>query len=77
MEITLYSKENCSLCDEALGLLSRLANEYEFDLDVVDISESKEAWDKYRYMVPVVLVEGELRAHGRITEEKLRALLSR
>lgn len=75
LRLTFYTKDNCSLCEEALDLLQGLRQEYGFELDVVDITQSEKAWEAFRHMVPVVSIGGEVKAFGRIEEYQMRAII--
>ena len=65
--LTLYTKPDCSLCDEAHAALERVRERVPFDLELVDISADLELAERYGERIPVVLVDGEasLRVHGR------------
>jgi glutaredoxin len=75
LRLTFYTKDHCSLCEKAFHLLQELRQEYGFELDVVDITQSEKAWEAFRHMVPVVSMAGEVKAFGRIDEDELRAIL--
>lgn len=57
--LTLYTKENCSLCDEALEVLRPY--KHRFQLEEVDIKkkENKDWFNKYRYDIPVFHFNGK------------------
>jgi glutaredoxin len=57
--VTLYSKPDCPLCDEARAALDRLRGRAEFDLREVDITEDPELERRYRERIPVVALDGE------------------
>ncbi|KAI9677004.1 MAG: hypothetical protein M1817_006843 [Caeruleum heppii] len=56
--ITLFTRANCSLCDNAKQVLSRVRQKQPFDLDEVDVmGHDQERWrDLYEYDTPVVHV---------------------
>ena len=56
--VTLYSKQDCPLCDEARVALGRVRGRIDFDLREVDISSDPELEARYRERIPVVAVEG-------------------
>lgn len=76
--ITLYSREACSLCDEARAFLVGKKAEYDYDLWEVDVDKDAQASAKYSDWVPVATVGGEelfrLRADYPRLEARLRAL---
>jgi glutaredoxin len=57
--LTLYTKPDCTLCDEARATLDRVRARISFALDVVDISRDAELAGRYGERIPVVLVDGE------------------
>jgi len=75
--LTLYSKPQCTLCDEAKSQLAEFAKECAIDLKIVDISQDKALWDKYQFDIPVLLVEGQEAAKHHIGIKKLRVLHKR
>ena len=56
--VTLYSKPDCPLCDEARGVLDRVRDRRPFDLEVVDITGEPELEAAYRERIPVVVLDG-------------------
>jgi glutaredoxin len=58
-KVTLYSKLDCPLCDEARAALDRVRARARFELEEVDISSEQALEDRYRERVPVVAVDGE------------------
>jgi glutaredoxin len=73
MRVAVYIKANCSLCDRALDLLDDEGVSYDTHL----IVERQEWFDRWRYDVPVVEVEGVERLSLRFTLEQLRAVLGK
>ena len=57
--LTLYTKPDCSLCDEAHAVLERVRERVPFDLELVDISGDFDLARRYGERIPVVLVDGE------------------
>lgn len=57
--LTLYTKPDCSLCDDAQAALDRVRVRTPFELKVVDISIDPELAARYGERIPVVLVDGE------------------
>lgn len=58
MKVTLYTKQDCTLCEEAERLLWRLQRENRFELIIVDIAADSSANERYRERIPVVVVDG-------------------
>lgn len=57
-QVTLYGKAECSLCDEARADLDLLAGELDFDLTEIDITTSEAWFERFRYLIPVVDING-------------------
>lgn len=77
MKIILYSKAGCHLCDEARDHLEDLAADHPFELDEIDIRRDEALFERYRYRIPVIVVDGVERLEGRIGAEDVRALVGR
>lgn len=60
VEGTLYTREDCTLCDEAVATLERVADEEGIDLElaVIDVDEDPDLRSEYGERVPYVLLEG-------------------
>ena len=68
---TLYSRDDCPLCDEAYEILDM----YGFSIETIDISQDSELLDKYEMCIPVIEIDGKVRFRGKINEVLLRRLL--
>ena len=75
--VTLYGKVGCGLCDEARDALEEVAADTAFELREIDILSDPQLFEKYRYRIPVILLDGREIAEGRITASDLAAALSR
>ncbi|MGH2517756.1 MAG: glutaredoxin family protein [Ktedonobacterales bacterium] len=74
LTITLYAKAGCHLCDEARDYLENAAAANEFELVEIDIRRDPALFERYRYRIPVILVNGVERLEGRIEEDEVQAL---
>ncbi len=76
--VVLYTREDCSLCEEAEVLLEDLTERYGLDLALVDVDTDPELRYEYGDRVPVGVVEGEevfeLQADARRVEARLAEL---
>jgi glutaredoxin len=75
-KVTLYSKPDCPLCDEARGALERVRARVGFDLGEVDITTDAELERRYRERIPVVAVEGQELFDFHVDEPVLEQVLS-
>lgn len=74
--ITLLSRPGCHLCDDAREIISRVATDLGVAWEERDITLSaddmREYWDK----IPVTLVDGTQHDFWRVSEERLRTVLT-
>ncbi|WP_425467161.1 glutaredoxin family protein [Pseudalkalibacillus caeni] len=75
INVILYSKENCSLCDKAKVVLDELNEEIPLSVKEVDIYKDDDLLEKYMVMIPVVEIYGEEVDYGIISKEKIRKRL--
>ncbi len=75
MKVEIYSKPNCSLCEDAKEIILRAQQQVDFVFQEVDVTTNLELFHRYRYDLPVVWVEGVLAFRHRLTEEALLARL--
>ncbi|MGZ3681963.1 MAG: glutaredoxin family protein [Ktedonobacterales bacterium] len=73
--IILYSKAGCHLCDEARAYLEELAAGRDIDIQEIDIRRDPALFERYRYRIPVILVDGVERLEGRIEQDDVYTLL--
>jgi thiol-disulfide isomerase/thioredoxin len=73
--LALYSREGCGLCEEMLEELAPWAQARGLGVEVLDVDADPEARRRYGYRVPVLLVDGEPAAHGRLELDTLERLL--
>jgi hypothetical protein len=70
----LYTREDCPLCEEGRGVLSRYRH-YLPPIVEVDVDEDPELAQRFGSCVPVVELDGKVRFRGRISEPLLRRLI--
>ncbi len=76
INVQLYGKKDCHLCDLAKEILYRLREEIPFDLQEVDIESSEDLYEKFKERIPVVFVDGKQAFTYKIHERRLRRILS-
>jgi glutaredoxin len=76
IKLTLYTKSDCCLCDEALAALERVRAERPFQLEAVDIEGDPELMRRYGERIPVVHVSGIPTFEYRVDESELRQILT-
>ena len=74
--LTLFTKEDCQLCDEALDKLSPYLEHVE--LEVIDIEDDgREAdYDKFRYEIPVFFFNKKFLCKNWIDLDKFHAAVA-
>ena len=73
--VTLYSKPDCHLCEEARAVLQRLQRELPFELREFDITAEESLHRAYFERIPVVAVEDEELCEYFVTEAVVREYL--
>ncbi|MEM7336277.1 MAG: glutaredoxin family protein [Chloroflexota bacterium] len=74
MQLTLYTKESCSLCDKLKSQLETHQERFPHQLREVDITQDDVLFEKYRFTIPV-LQSGDSKIEAPIDEQKLEAFL--
>lgn len=75
--VSLFTKAGCTLCDEAKGILELCRNTCPHSLELVDITDAdkKDWWQRYKYDIPVLHIDGVYWAKHRISSEEARAAI--
>ncbi|MFS0866531.1 glutaredoxin family protein [Microbacterium sp. 179-B 1A2 NHS] len=76
--LTLISKPDCHLCDVAREIVDTVVAdlpEGRVEVEELSISDDPGLYAQWWEKIPVVLVDGELHAHWRVSAERLRAAL--
>lgn len=72
MNVVLYTRKGCHLCDDAHDLLVR----HGLEPQSVDIDADPALRERFTTCVPVVEIDGKIRFRGRVNEVLLKRLLS-
>lgn len=76
VNLTIYSKKDCHLCDIAKETLLKIQQEFLFSLTEIDIEKDKKAFEKYKYLIPVIEIDGKEVFTYRVNENELKKILS-
>lgn len=68
MKLTLYKRDNCSLCEEAIVMLEWLQEDYPFELELIDITGDEALETAYLFEIPVLIHEGQVISQGRYND---------
>jgi hypothetical protein len=77
--LTLIGKPDCHLCDVAREVVETVVAELPEDAVVVDersILDDPALYELWWEKIPVVLIDGTLHGHWRVSPDRLRAALS-
>ena len=66
MKVVLYSKPGCHLCDDARLIIDDVAARVSFEFDEIDIRTADDLFERYRYRIPVITVDGHELLEGRL-----------
>jgi hypothetical protein len=77
IEVSIYSRSNCHLCEVALGVLKEMRNEFDFQITKILIDGNAELEEKYGEQVPVILINNEPHDFFRVDPERFRLALSK
>ena len=79
--LTLIGKPDCHLCDVAEQIVETVVADLPGDiadrvvLEQASIAEDPALFERWWEKIPVVLIDGELHAHWRLSADRLRAAL--
>lgn len=72
MNVTLYTRTGCHLCDVAQETLA----EYGLEPRIVDVDSDESLRAEFDECVPVVVIDGKIRFRGHVEPVLLERLLS-
>jgi glutaredoxin len=74
--VIIYSRPGCHLCEEAKQAIdaARCANEY--TLEEINIESDSALLQRYRYDIPVIMINDEEAFRHRLTAEEFRRRLA-
>ena len=76
--ITLIGKPDCHLCEVAREVVEAVVADLPEDavsIEELSILEDPSLYEQWWEKIPVVLIDGELHAHWRVSPDRLRAAL--
>jgi glutaredoxin len=74
--VTIFSKENCPLCDEAIAVLKIIQKDIPFKIEIIDIYKDDKLLEKYQLKIPVVSFENQEIDYGVISIDTVKKALS-
>ncbi len=76
MRVILYTKPGCHLCDEMKEEILRAGCADLYTLEVVNIESNPDLRARYRYEIPVLLIDGVEAFRHRLRAEDFKAKLT-
>jgi hypothetical protein len=78
VEIKLFSRKGCHLCEVALAEMERIAssNQIAIKVDEIFIDGDPTLESEYGFMVPVIHIDGAMHGYGRIEEARFLKAIS-
>ncbi|HVQ40195.1 MAG TPA: glutaredoxin family protein [Pyrinomonadaceae bacterium] len=73
--VIIYSRRDCHLCEEAKQAIANAKCANEYTLEEIDIESDNELLRRYRYDIPVVMIDGEEAFRHRLTSPEFRERL--
>lgn len=70
-KVVFYTKAGCHLCEEARDMLDDIAAQTAYELTEIDIRSDQEIFDRYRYRIPVIIIDETTVIEGRIAYSDL------
>jgi glutaredoxin len=77
VQVEIYSRPGCHLCDEAKEVIERVQRRVSFDLRVVNIETQPELEKRYGEEIPVVFINGSEAFKYRVDENKFENQVKR
>ena len=75
-KLTLYTRQNCCLCDEMKAVIKKVSADLPLEIDEIDVDGSSELREKFGNEVPVLLIDGRKAFKYRVTAVELTRKLS-
>jgi glutaredoxin len=72
IQVVLYTKPGCGLCDKMKSEMKNAGIEKLFSLDEVNIEEDAELFARYRYEIPVLFINGVEAFRHRLSADDFR-----
>lgn len=75
MQVVLYTRKTCPLCEEAKEMLTALQHDLDFRVIEKDIYLDERLLEQFYLMIPVIEIDGEVVMYGKIQRENIRKRL--
>lgn len=75
LAVTVYSRQQCGCCHQALELLERYRRLLGFTIEVIDVDTDPALAAQHGETVPVVAIDGKIRFRGKVNPVLLERLI--
>lgn len=75
--VIVYSRPGCHLCDEAKTAIKNSNTSDHYVLEEINIESDKELLRKYKYDIPVIMIDGEEAFRHRVDPEQFKIRIIR
>lgn len=75
LEVTLYTRPGCHLCEDAKAAIQPLLDEFGGSLREMNIEEDRELIERYGWDIPVLFIGARKAAKHRVNLEQFRRSL--
>ena len=81
-KVIVYTKEGCHLCERVIAQLEKMNSTHALEISIQDITSDSDIFERYKELIPVVSVDGEVRftaeslSSGMNLESSLRSALT-
>jgi glutaredoxin len=73
--VIIYSRPGCHLCEEAKDAMKMSGSEDEYTLEEINIESDPQLLRRYRYEIPVILIDGVEAFRHRVERDEFRRKL--
>ena len=75
--VIVYSRPGCHLCDEAKAAIQNAGCSGRFTLEEINIESDEELLRKYKYDIPVIMIDGVEAFRHRVDREEFKVRITR
>jgi glutaredoxin len=76
-QVIVYSRPGCHLCDEAKAAIEKSNCSAHYTLQEVNIESDSELLRKYKYDIPVIMIDGEEAFRHRVDPNEFKSRVER
>ena len=77
VKVTIYSRPECHLCDEAMAAIKAADCAALYELEMVDVDSDQSLKERYGYDIPVVTLNGIMCFKHRLDSKEFKRKVTR